>query len=327
MIAYDSSVVYDAPSSDRATLTGSPLWNISPKQYVQAAEEHGWKHLGDLHPPTPYGPGPLLQSFEMASGIPVIRIPSYGMVRGEDGRLRHSHLKTFWLLWKAGVKVLLVGGTSGVADFRYGDTKILPGDIVLPWSFETSWMHRGLFGTEFETAWPDHDLLLDNPFCPKLAGMIVQAAQVHVEREEIHRVHTPKDVRVALILPKGITFETDYDILFYQAMSWLISLMQSDRPRVATLHGDCVNPVLSRLMGMHLAYYHMVANVAQGLPMERSIVETLYELYTTNFWKVSLEMEFRLLETMPIPTGESCSCYSCLHKAPEEFSQSMTQAL
>ncbi|MEZ4634940.1 MAG: hypothetical protein R2856_08210 [Caldilineaceae bacterium] len=64
-------------------------------------------------------------------------IPSYGMVLGEDWDVRGNFDKLFWVLWQAGVKVLIIGGTSGIADWRRDDDAIHPGDIVLPWSFRT----------------------------------------------------------------------------------------------------------------------------------------------------------------------------------------------
>jgi len=314
-------VTYEGPHAEIATLTGSPLWGMSIEDFTKAAVERGWYNFDDFRPDTPYGKGPVVQHFLTENGRHVIRIPSYGGVAGEDLRLRHTDHKVFWILWKAGVKVVLIGGTSGIADWRPEGQKILPGDVVLPWSFMTHPEHRGLPGTEFESAWPKYDLLLDDPFCTQLWPLIAEEARKH---SVIGSVHTPDKVHVALVIPSGITFETTYDIQRHVVLSKMISEMFSDQPPVVTLHGDCVNPVLARLLGMHVAYYHMVANIAQGLPMPQGIAETLYGLYQNEFVNAALKMELALLSTMPIPNGDSCVCKVSLHTAPKVFAHSMT---
>ena len=138
-------------------------------------------------------------------------------------------------------------------------------------------------------------------------------------------MHTPEDTRVALVLPDSIAFETEFDVLMWASISKQISELQPDKPPVVTLHGDCINPIGARLLGIHMVYYHMVANVAQGLPADRKLLEQLQFLYLGNFLNAALDMEFCLLETMPLPDGEHCSCIKSLAQAPELFSESMTQ--
>ena len=73
--------------------------------------------------------------FVTPQGRDVLWIPSYGEVVGEDSLYHLNFEKSFWVLSQAGVKVLLVGGTPDVADWRQGEDAIRPGDVVLPWSF------------------------------------------------------------------------------------------------------------------------------------------------------------------------------------------------
>jgi len=66
--------------------------------------------------------------------------PTYGQVVDEDPLFHASEWKTFWILWKAGVRVLLVGGTSGSCDWRRtaaDEDAVRPGDLVLPKSYLT----------------------------------------------------------------------------------------------------------------------------------------------------------------------------------------------
>lgn len=230
---------------------------------------------------------------------------------------------TAWILWQAGVRVLIVGGTSGVADWRTGEEAIHPGDMVLPWSFHTTrGRHGGLPGTKFERAWPEFDLLMDAPFCTELQEVMSHKAQEYVKRGLLGKIVTPQDARVALVLPASFTFETDYDILFYMSISYIISnMLQPNKPPVVTLHGDCWNPVLVRNMGIHLAYYHLPSNFAQGLSTD-CIAETLYGLYTGNFMRVALDFEAWLLDNLMVPT--SCVCIESKHVAPTVFSTAMT---
>lgn len=328
---FDPTIQYDGPKAAFASLTGSPLWGLTVDDVIAAALERGWTLHGNRRVPTPYGLGPLVSHFTTADGRNVIWIPSYGGVRGEDSALYHHDHKTFWILWQAGVRVLLIGGTSGIADWRHGDADlsvraIRPGDVVLPWSFRTKAGHGGLPGTPYETFWPDHDVLLDDPFCPDLARPLRQKFQEYVERGAIRRVHTPADVRVALVLPDAPTFETDFDILMWLSISKMASALQPDRPPIATLHGDCVNPVLARHLGIHMVYYHMVSNYAQGLGVNHDIAGTLYDLYLHTFPPIALDVEFSLLESLAVPGGGDCRCVSDVHEAPLVFRHAMTQS-
>jgi len=319
-----TNIQYDGPQASIASVTGSPLWGVSVEDTIKAWVARGWEHTGNCRPMTPYGLGPLVVHFIAADGRDIIWIPSYGGEAGSDFLYDQTLKRVFWVLWKAGVKVLLVGGTSGVAEWRKGENIIRPGDIVLPTDFRTTRDHRGLPGTEFATVWPKYDLTLEDPFCTELSALIEEEARKYVAQGLIGKVHTSRDVRVALVVPDGITYETNFDIEMWQATCATISQMKPDLPPRVTLHGDCINPVLARLLGIHVAYYHMVANWAQGAS-DVGIVDTLYPLYLGSFTKVALEMEWNLLSSLPLPDGESCACIKSLHIAPEVFSEAMTQ--
>lgn len=320
----DSSVKYSGPHVHFASITGSPLWGKSV-EHVRAA----WTGMGgtvkdELRPQTPYGVGPLVVHFQSQAGRDILWIPSYGTVAGEDFTADYCQEKLFWILWQAGVKVLLVGGTSGITDWREPEQAIQPGDLVLPWSFRTSPTHRGLPSTEYESFWPRLDVTMGQPFCPETAAIILKLARRYVGEGGIRKIHTPRDTRVALVIPDGITFESDFDILMWQAMARQISQSQPDLPPIATLHGDCINPLLARALGIHLSYYHMVANFAQGLG-NKEIVETLYPLYLKNFAAVALPLEWEFLTTVDLPDGTNCSCVAGVHVAPKVFTEAMTQ--
>ncbi|MBI1299883.1 hypothetical protein GC175_33580 [bacterium] len=275
---------------------------------------------------------------------------------GKDSLLHRNFERAYWILWKAGVKAMLVGGTSGVAEWRTGDAAIRPGDVVLPWSFYTRWVHRGLPGTHFESMLSKGHLLLGDPFCPEGAAALADRFQLFTEGGMIRRVRTPADTRVARVVPESIAFETEFDILHWMATSKIASELQPDRPPVVTIHGDCLNPILARYLGIHVLYYHMISNYAQGLGcvdisqvssgqfgIERQLTrrphckcqqnlvsqeETardIHHLYSKVFPSIALDIEFNLLDTLEMPTGAHCKCTSSYHKAPPVFSQALTQ--
>src|SRR5439155_25147051 len=128
----DSGVEYEGPRARFATLGGSPTWGLGDR-FHEIAATHGHARLGTHRPRTPYGPGPSVEHYRAPSGREFLRIPSYGQVIDEDPELRASEWKTFWILWKAGVRVLLVGGTSGSCDWRRSaadEDAVRPGDLV-----------------------------------------------------------------------------------------------------------------------------------------------------------------------------------------------------
>lgn len=304
-----------------ASLTGSPFWGKSLQEVVDIWTQKGWKLISNSRPVTIYGPGPLTYLFETKSGRQILWIPGYGSDIGEDWKGRMTQEKLFWVLREAGVKVLLVGGTSGICDFRTDDNAIRPGDMVLPWSFRTSPDHRGLPKTDLEMFWPKLDVTLGEPFCTELSSVVYGQAEKYIGNG-IRRIYTPKDARVALVVPDGITYESNYDIRMWRAINKLISDLEPDEPPVVTLHGDCINPPLARAMGIHLVYYHLVANYAQGLG--KGIVDTLYPLYLREFPSVAIELEWDLLDhLLNVPDGGNCSCVTGTHIAPEVFNQAV----
>lgn len=323
-INFDPSVTYNGPMADFATITGTPWWGLKREEIIHAAEKRGWHSMGGRRIPTPYGLGPYVHHLVTPDGRNVIWIPSYGWILGQDWIERRPSERLFWILWQAGVKVLVVGGTSGVADWRENGERVKPGDIVFPWSFRTKPFHRGLIGTSFECAWPRNDLLLDNPFCPLLCEQMIQVIG-NLRGSMFHgSVHSPNDVRAAIVHPDGITFETDYDILRHLALSKMISQLQPDLPPLITIHGDCENPVLARFLGIHVLYYHTIGNVVQGLEADEEISDSLYQQLQGNFNHVTLEMELSFFETAQMPDEKNCCCASSLKKAPEVFQELYT---
>lgn len=322
----DNTIRYSGPKADFATLTGSPFWGFGVEEVIRRFVAAGWTHCLSERLPTPYGLSPLVCHFTNAAGRSLIWIPSYGEVVGEDSLYHLNFEKVFWLLWQAGVKVMVVGGTSGIADWRTDEEAIRPGDIVFPWSFRTRPVHRGLPGTEYESMWSKCHFLLGDPFCPDLAERMMTTLTPYVDAGKLRGIRTPQDTRVALVVPDSITFETEYDILQNLAISRMASELQPNRPPVATLHGDCLNPLLARYLGIHVLYYHMVSNYAQGLLLGEETASELHHLYTEIFPEIAIAAELEILANAPVPSGNQCKCTTGLTPAPPVFSQTLTQA-
>src|SRR5216683_460860 len=192
----DTSVTYSGPRATVATISGSSLWGLGDG-FAAFAQERGCRLLGVYRPSTPYGVGPQLEHYETPTGRSFLRIPSYGMVADEDWLERRAEWKVFWLLWQAGVRVLIVGGTSGTCDWRGGEDAVLPGDLVLPWSYiSLDAMPTGLPGTELESVLAERVPLMAEPFCPALArGFGAEVARR--QPAPFRRVHG-QDARVIL---------------------------------------------------------------------------------------------------------------------------------
>jgi purine nucleoside phosphorylase len=311
----DPSVEYDGPRAEIATLGGSPTWGLGDR-FHELADALGHARLGVYRPRTPYGPGPQVEHYRAPSGRAFLRIPTYGQVVNEDPQLRASEWKTFWILWRAGVKVLLVGGTSGSCDWRRGaadEDAVRPGDLVLPWSYlPRDTMPTGLPGTELEFCLTRQVAIMDEPFCPPLARELIAEA----ERLPGFRFRTIHGQERGVVLNRwlaGNGFE-----------SLATSRMLEDYGRATgmpVITGDCVSPVLARVCGMHLLYYHVVANWATGLAPEDPTI-TLDALYMQTLPKVAGTLELNLLDRLAPPTD--CHCRELLRRRPPEYTQALS---
>jgi len=326
-VQFDPAVTYDGPRATFASLTGSPFWGMGIDDVVQVVKRHGWAHRSSGRLPTSYGLGPLVHHFTTASGRDVIWIPSYGAIEGERMFAPSLVQKVFWLLWQAGVQVLLVGGTSGTNDWRdpRDEATVRPGDFVLPWSFyPDSDMPGTLPGTEMATGYLPKLALLDDPFCLSLSRRLAQKAEADLSPRPFRRVHHPGAVRVALRCPTLGTFETHFETLVWRTLCRLIS-EQEGFPHTM-LFGDCISPVLARRTGIHLGYYHIPTNWAAGHPAARAgLTETLDGFYLDVLPRTCLEMELELLETLEVPSD--CTCREKLKARPAVYLRAITPSV
>jgi len=82
-----------------------------------------------------------------------------------------------------------------------------------------------------------------------------------------------------------------------------------------------VSPVLARVCGMHLAYYHVVANWGTGLEAEDPTI-TLDRLYLETLPRVAATLELALLASVPEPTA--CRCRALLRPRPPEYARALS---
>jgi hypothetical protein len=87
--------------------------------------------------------------------------------------------------------------------------------------------------------------------------------------------------------------------------------------------GDCVSPVLARVCGMHLAYYHVVANWGTGLEPDDPTV-TLDRLYLETLPRVAAALELALLDRLDEPA--TCRCRALLRPRPSEYVRALSPA-
>jgi hypothetical protein len=311
MPAPDTSVTYSGPHATVATISGSPLWGMG-EGFAVFAQERGCRFLGVQRPPTPYGVGPQLEHYETPNGRSFLRIPSYGMVADEDWLERRAEWKVFWLLWQAGVRVLMVGGTSGTCDWRESEDAVLPGDLVMPWSYiSLDAMPTGLPGTELESVLAERVPLMAEPFCPTLARAFCTELNGH-KPAPFRRIHG-QDARVILNRWHYGAFES-----VGQAML-LRHFGQSVGAPVIT--GDCVSPPLARVCGMHMLYYHIPSNWAEGL-RPQDLAWTLDRMYIEQLPTVVGELELAMLARVEEPTD--CRCRELLRVRPPEYRRALS---
>jgi purine nucleoside phosphorylase len=316
----DPSVEYDGPRAGLATLGGSPTWGLGDRFHEDAAEL-GHTRIGVYRPKTPYGLGPQVEQYRGPSGQEFLRIPTYGQVVNEDPQLRASEWKTFWILWKAGVKILLVGGTSGSCDWRRSEADVeavRPGDFVLPFSYlPRDTMPTGLPGTELEWCLTRQVAIMDEPFCPPLAEEVArEVAAVATPDFRFRRVHTQSEPVVLNRWLAGNGFESLATSRMLEGYG-----RQTGMPVIT---GDCVSPVLARVCEMHLVYYHIVSNWATGLtPDDPTIV--LDEMYTRQIPHVAARLELGLLDRLREPTD--CRCRALLRQRPAAYTLALSPAV
>jgi purine nucleoside phosphorylase len=311
----DPRVPYEGPRAPLATLGGSPTWGLGDR-FHEVAARHGHARLGVARLPTPYGPGPQVEHYRTPGGREFLRIPTYGQVLDEDPLLHAAEWKAFWILWRAGVKVLLVGGTSGSCDWRRDaadEAAVRPGDLVLPRSYLTrNAMPTGLPGTELEFCLPRQVAIMDDPFCPPLAAAIREEAE-RLPGFRFRRIHGPEAGVVLNRWLAGNGFES-------AAMCRELELLgrQTGMPVIT---GDCVSPVLARVCGMHLAYYHVVANWGTGLAPEDPTL-TLDHLYMEVLPEVGAALELALLDRLAEPAD--CRCRALLRPRPAAYARAFS---
>jgi hypothetical protein len=302
----DPALDYDGPAATAATVTESLYWPLSDRELQAELEGQGWQLTWSGRVPTPYGLGPAMTAWSTPSKRVVLWIRDYGRTPG--GELRHRQLseRLFWVLWRAGVRFLLAGTHAGIADWRYED-RITPGDLVLPWSFESRPWFNGLPGTPYESTmnnpmvmetreipWP----YVDEPFSAEAGLRLLEIVRPLVEAGHIGRTWTPAEVRAVTCDVENIGFESHYDVAARMAISRMISEMQPDRPPVVTLHGVTINPVLCRLLAIENLQYQSISNPAPGVTptIEETHDQHVYDISAARRW---VAVEAAMLDTYP----------------------------
>jgi hypothetical protein len=166
-------------------------------------------------------------------------------------------------------------------------------------------MPTGLPGTELEFCLPRQVAIMDEPFCPVRAEAIRQASAGGLPGVGFRRVHGPEAGVVLNRWLAGNGFES-------AAMCRELELYGrlTGQPVIT---GDCVSPVLARVCGMHLAYYHVVANWGTGLEPEDPTL-ALDRLYVETLPEMAATLELTLLDRLE-PTA-ACRCRALLRPRP-----------
>jgi hypothetical protein len=154
--------------------------------------------------------------------------------------------------------------------------------------------------------------LMDEPFCPALSREIAHEVAV-LETARFRRVHG-QDARVVLHRWQyGAGFESAGYSLFLREYGRHVG-----HPVIT---GDCVSPVLARVCGMHLGYYHVPSNWAEGL-RPQDLTGSLDALYLEQLPEIAAALELRLLARLTTPTD--CRCRELLRPRPTAYRRALT---
>jgi hypothetical protein len=82
-----------------------------------------------------------------------------------------------------------------------------------------------------------------------------------------------------------------------------------------------VSPVLARVCGMHVAYYHVVSNWGTGLEPEDPTL-TLDRLYMETLPAVAATFELGLLDHLEEPAA--CRCRALLRSRPPAYARALS---
>jgi len=266
---------------DFATLSGSPLWGIS-EEYADMAATKQHQLYQEFHYgrfATPFGPSCRIEKYccfvDKDEGAPdqerekryYLRFPTYGQTFNSEPI--NSELTLFYLLLKAKVKVLLVGGTSGSCYHT-----VQPGDICMPSTYlPTDNMPRGLPGTEYEFNVGEKVCVMKHPFCTNLAEEVERIVETEMDpklRAKLGKFHSQDEKVILNRWVWGNGFESEAETCKLQLFC---DQMYKLGRAGGLITGDCVSPVLARSLGICMVYYHLPSNFSTGyVPLPCSLV-------------------------------------------------------
>ena len=268
----DPSVAYDGPRAAIATLGGSPTWGLGDRFHELAASRATpgsasiarGRPTGSARRSSTTGRRPAASS---SASRPTARsstrtrcsAPASGRRSGSSGG------RACGSSWSAAPAGAATGGERRATRTRSG-----PGDFVLPRSYlPRDTMPTGLPGTELEFCLARQVAIMDDPFCPPLAEAIREEAHARPGVPLPARPR-PRDGRRPQPLARRQRLRVARDLPRARGLRRLTGM--------PVITGDCVSPVLARVCGMHLGYYHVVANWGTGLEPEDPTI-TLDRLY------------------------------------------------
>src|SRR5262249_44857922 len=170
----------------------------------------------------------------------------------------------------------------------------------------------GRRGTGGDFCRPRQVAIRGDPFCPPLAEALRTEAD-RLPSFRFRHVHGPEAGVVLNRWLAGNGFESLAMCRELEAYGRLTGL--------PVVTGDCVSPVLARVCGMHLAYYHVVSNWGTGLEPEDPTLG-LDRLYMETLPPVPAALELSLLARLAEPTG--CRCRELLRQRPPAYVRALS---
>lgn len=316
---------YSVPPAEVASLTGSIFAGASVPETVARFEGNGWELFFQERINTPYGLGPLVNVFKTPSGRHAMWIPFYGAIAGQFRQDTNYPRDLFWILWKAGVKVIVCGSVHGSADWREPGVRIEPRDVVIPWSFWREYPMAGsLPGTEIGGFYPVLALMGD-AYCKVLGEQVAQKIEADLTPDPIRKVHRPRDVQAFAVCPlgNGGSWESDAETNVWRRMCRMIS-QDGEGDLVPLFGGVGVSPPLARKLGAHLVLYHVCTDFAHGVAETADeVVEHIDDLYLNVTPPAFTKLEAEFIDRLNVP--DDCTCMEHRRERPRQYLKSFTQ--
>ena len=171
---------------------------------------------------------------------------------------------------------------------------------------------------------------MDTPFCPCLTQRLVEIVPELASGQLFAHIRTPESDKV--VLNRWANSNG------FESVAQSLILRETGRSmNMPVITGDCVSPVLARVIGAHMVYYHIVSNWATGCKRATSSADptlSLDKMYTELIPNAAAVLECRFFQDLAkhVPSDSAldamdCLCRSLLKERPPQYERAFSPPL